>query len=223
MKSSILSRRPVSSGIVATISVWLGAALIFLLAVQLSGNFHTVIAGELYRSAQPTASELENYIQEHGIKTVINLRGQNERDWYDQETAVTQRLGVQHLDFKMSSSRILTAERADQLVALMKAAPKPILLHCLSGSDRTGIASALYSQQIAGMDASIAERQLSFYYGHIAIPYLSSAYAMDESWEKLSKHFNKDLVHAPAAMPAPSDKPSDVLMATARNDDGLDR
>jgi hypothetical protein len=39
------------------------------------------------------------------------------------------------------------------------------------------------------MDEETAEGQLSIYFGHIGIPYLSSAYAMDESWEILEDHW----------------------------------
>jgi hypothetical protein len=39
------------------------------------------------------------------------------------------------------------------------------------------------------VDEETAEEQLSLRFGHIAIPYLSSAYAMDENWENLEKTF----------------------------------
>jgi protein tyrosine/serine phosphatase len=156
--------------------------------LQLSGNFHTVIAQELYRSAQPSSAQLEDYVRDHGIKTVINLRGENETSkWYDEEVSTARRLGVRHLDFRLSASKIVSPAKIDALVTLMKTAQKPILIHCLSGADRTGLVSAIYSQQVAGLDEDIAERQLSPYYGHVAIPYLSSSYAMDISWQALEK------------------------------------
>jgi protein tyrosine/serine phosphatase len=158
--------------------------------LQLSGNFHTVIAGEFYRSAQPSSEQLADYVKAHGIKTVINLRGQNDNaSWYVQEREEAARLGVQHIDFRMSASKILSPAQADELVAIMRSAPKPILVHCLSGADRTGLVSVIYSQKVAGIDEEVAERQLSFYYGHLGIPYLSSAYAMDRSWQGLETHF----------------------------------
>ena len=155
--------------------------------LQLTGNFHEVIAGELYRSAQPTAVALENYIQSYGIKTVVNLRGQSPRDWYRDETAVTDRMGVTHLDFKMSAGRELTPEESFQLISLLRDAPKPILIHCQGGSDRTGLASVMYLQQIAKVDEETAEWQLSLVYGHVGLPFLSYAYPMDESWERFEK------------------------------------
>jgi protein tyrosine/serine phosphatase len=161
--------------------------------LQLTGNFHTVIAGQLYRSAQPSPSQLERYIRENGIKTVINLRGNSGyAKWWSEEVALSEQLGVEHVDFPMSASKILTAEKADRLVAIMRDAPKPILIHCLSGADRTGLASVLYSQQIANVTEDVAERQLSFAFGHVGIPSLSSAYAMDRSWSNFEKRHGLD-------------------------------
>lgn len=176
-----------SAGAILLIGGGIGGYLGYL---QLSGNFHTVVAHQLYRSAQPSAVQLASYVRKHGIETVINLRGENEgAKWYSDEIATARNLGVEHIDFQMSSSHVLTPERAEELLAIMKAAPKPILIHCQSGADRTGLVSVLYSQQVAGVTEDVAERQLSPYYGHVAVPYLSGTYAMDTSWAGLEKHF----------------------------------
>lgn len=160
--------------------------------LQLTGNFHSVIDGQFYRSAQPTSEELASYIQKHGIKTVINLRGTHPGNaWYDDEVATAQSLGIKHIDFGMSSSKIISPEKAERLVDLMASVPKPILIHCLSGADRSGLAAALYVRKIAGLDEARAEGQLSFYYGHVGIPVVSAAYAMDRSWEDIEAQDKK--------------------------------
>jgi protein tyrosine/serine phosphatase len=184
MTSKIWKRIGLGSGAIALL---FGA---YLGGLQLTGNFHEVLPGELYRSAQPSAADIAAYSQEHGIRTIVNLRGENDKwDWYRQELAASKEAGITHIDFKMSASKQLTMDQAHQLVALLRDAPKPILIHCLSGSDRTGLASLLYLQQIAGVDEKTAEKQLSIRYGHIGIPYLSAAYAMDETWENIEKAF----------------------------------
>ncbi|MDB6454459.1 tyrosine-protein phosphatase [Falsirhodobacter sp. 20TX0035] len=68
-------------------------------------------------------------------------------------------------------------------MALLRAAPKPVLIHCMSGADRTGLASALLLANL-NHDEDAAERQISFRYGHISIPY-TAAWPMDQSWEAL--------------------------------------
>ncbi|MFS8056556.1 tyrosine-protein phosphatase [Rhizobium sp. BR 317] len=164
----------------------------YLAALQLSDNFHVVIPGELYRSAPLSSSALETYVRDNGIRTIINLRGENKkRAWYAHEIETARRLGIEHIDFKMSASKILTPDRADQLVSILRSAPKPILIHCQSGADRTGLVAVIYSREIAGIDQKTAARQLSIVYGHIGIPYLSGAFSMDEILQNLEKHFDQ--------------------------------
>ncbi|MGN6585215.1 MAG: tyrosine-protein phosphatase [Rhizobiaceae bacterium] len=167
----------------------LGLVAAYCGVLRATGNFHVVVAGQLYRSAQPTPGELRRYIRDYGIKTVINLRGSNpDRTWYREEVAATKKMGVAHIDFRMSARHILSPARAEELVAIMRAAQKPILVHCEGGADRTGLISAIYVGEIAHEGEHAAEGQLSLFYGHIGIPYLAT-YAMDESWERLEPIF----------------------------------
>ncbi len=181
------------AGLLAAILAAPAAAFgIYLAVLHWDGNFHVVIPGELYRSAQLSPTQLETYVRENGIRSIVNLRGANSKhDWYNQEIKTAQRLGIEHIDFKMSARRIMTPDRADQLVDILRSAPKPILIHCQAGADRSGLVAVIYSQEIAGMDAKAAARQLSIAYGHIGIPYLSKTYAMDESLQTLQKHFSQ--------------------------------
>jgi uncharacterized protein (TIGR01244 family) len=160
-------------------------------AIQLTGNFSEVLPGQLYRSAQPTAGDIAFYAQRYGIKTIVNLRGsdKNKSGWYADEVAAAQKANIKLIDFRMSARRELTPEQAHRLIALLKDAPKPILIHCKSGSDRTGLVSVIYLNQIAGVDEDTAEGQLSLRFGHIGIPLFSSTYAMDRTWEDLEKTF----------------------------------
>src|SRR5262249_10308377 len=63
--------------------------------VVVGGNFHEVVPGEVYRSAQLSPQTLEGYIRARGIRTVINLRGENfDEDWYHNEKAACVRAGA---------------------------------------------------------------------------------------------------------------------------------
>jgi protein tyrosine/serine phosphatase len=167
----------------------LGLVAAYAGILRASGNFHIVIPHQLYRSAQPTPRELQRYIRDYGIRTVINLRGPNpDKAWYRDEVAVAKEAGVTHIDFRMSARHILSPARAEKLIAIMRTAQKPILVHCEGGADRSGLISAIYVSEVAHEGEYAAEGQLSLFYGHIAIPYFA-AYAMDESWERLEPVF----------------------------------
>ena len=71
------------------------------------------------------------------------------------------------------------------MIALMQTLPKPLLIHCKQGSDRTGLLAALYLASIKGVDVDTADDELSIAYGHFSVPYLSAAYPMDISWNRL--------------------------------------
>lgn len=159
---------------------------LYLVAIQLTGNFAAVVPGEAYRSNQPTPADLATYAERYKIRTVINLRGRDEKAaWYKNEAAAAKQLGLTLIDFPLRSSQRLDAKTADELVTILRDAPRPILIHCHSGADRTGLASVVYLARIAHADEETAERQLSIRYGHFGVPFFSPTYAMDESWEDM--------------------------------------
>jgi protein tyrosine/serine phosphatase len=151
----------------------------------LTGNVHVVAEGELYRSAQLNTSQLRQNLKRFHIASVINLRGENpNQDWYVAELDLTQRLNVQHFDFRMSAKENFSRDDAAKLIALMAKVPKPALIHCGAGADRTSLAAALYLAAIKKSGHDAAEAQLHFMYGHIALPFLKTN-AIDDSWERL--------------------------------------
>lgn len=164
---------------------------VYLVSIQLTGNFAAVVPGVVYRSNQPDAAEIADYKERYGIKSIINLRGREEKArWYTQEIAAAKTLGLNHIDFGMSASRELTPQEARQLTAILRDVPKPVLIHCRSGADRTGLASVIYLNRIANVDEDTAERQLSIRFGHFGVPFFSPTYAMDETWERIEDEPN---------------------------------
>jgi protein tyrosine/serine phosphatase len=89
--------------------------------------------------------------------------------------AASQSLGIMHMDFRMKASREMTDAQAKELIELMRHAPKPLLVHCNAGADRSGLASALYVAAIAKGEEAAAERQLSLRYGHVPLWFRESA------------------------------------------------
>jgi protein tyrosine/serine phosphatase len=156
------------------------AAAGFYAYLQWDDNFHVVEPGVFYRSAQPEGEELRAMIQRHHIRTVLNLRGPNPgRDWYDDELRVSRQEDIHHLDYALSAEQPLTVAQMNEVLRMIEQAPKPILVHCHGGSDRSGLVSALY-QTARGKPPAEVDHQLSLIYGHF--PYLwSKSGAMDRS------------------------------------------
>jgi protein tyrosine phosphatase (PTP) superfamily phosphohydrolase (DUF442 family) len=146
------------------------------------GNFHAVSAGVLYRSAQVDKADLEWAAREHGVKSVLNLRGANPgAPWYDEEVAAARNLGLAHFDYGISAHRVVTGKQIAEILDIVRHAPKPLLVHCKSGSDRTGLVAALYRYALGSASPEEADQELSLLYGHF--PYLTSrSVAMDDSF-----------------------------------------
>jgi protein tyrosine/serine phosphatase len=175
----------------------------YFAAIQLTGNFSAVTPGELYRSAQLTPADIDAHVQKYGIRTIINLRGENKgQPWYEAEVKESDRLKVGHLDYGMSARHALSQAQATALIAMMEKAEKPVLIHCKDGADRTGLASALYLAVVKKEDPKVAEAQLSLRYGHISLPFIPE-YAMDRSFEALEPTLRTSWGSAPAAGRAP--------------------
>lgn len=150
------------------------------LFIHHDGNFHAVEPRLVYRSAQPSADELRQLVAAHGIKTVLNLRGDNTgKPWYDEEVSTVREIGIQHLNLRMSAYQVLSVQQMDEIVRLIQQAPKPLLIHCESGSDRTGLVAALYLLS-NGQPATLASQELGARFGHLPVLKPRSA-AMDQS------------------------------------------
>jgi protein tyrosine/serine phosphatase len=160
--------------------------------LQASGNFHVVADGKLYRSAQPSAGDLAAYAKTYGVKSVINLRGAHPGEpWYDDEMRASNELGLRHIDLALSARRELTPAQISSLKEAFSEAPAPILVHCKSGADRTGLAAALFLLEIERVPAAAAASQLSVLYGHW--PYFpSKSAAMDRTFEQEAEKWRSE-------------------------------
>ena len=146
----------------------------------LYGNFHKVDK-DLYRSAQLFSFNMPYYIEKHNIKSILNLRGDSRKQWYKDELRISKEYNVTHYDYGIGDRRINSMEDMLNIVKIMKDAPKPLLIHCKAGADRTSLVSALYLHAIK--HDKDAQKAISVLYGHF--PWLGSkTVAMDKSFEK---------------------------------------
>jgi protein tyrosine phosphatase (PTP) superfamily phosphohydrolase (DUF442 family) len=197
---------PLKSKICRTLAV-----MVILFALSSAGfvahlaarhNFHSVAAGRLYRSGQLDGNSLAEVIREQGIKTVVNLRGKySGTDWYDDEISTARRFGVRHFDFNLSASSEVTDEQMERILATIEHSPKPVLIHCKNGADRSGLVGALYLYGVERQSAGDAGHQLAFFWGHIPFLFWHDTVAMDRSYWRYVSH------HAPKAYPDMADIP----------------
>jgi len=104
-------------------------------------NFHWVAPGEAARMAQPWAGGYRRFLARRGIRGIVNLRGRNDDlSWWRKETA----LGVAHFDAMLDSRKLPTREMLTRLMTAFAQAPRPFVVKCSGGQDRTALAMALY-------------------------------------------------------------------------------
>lgn len=165
--------------------------------VFLGDNFHTVVPGKIYRGAQPAPEDLESLKKNHGIRTVVNLRGLcNGLDWYHDQVRVVQRLEMNQEDICFSAGRIPPAQELRRFVKVLDEGEYPMFLHCRRGSDRTGIACAVIALLQENSKLADARRALHWRYGHLAVGrpgYLDQFLDFYEDWLK-----EREKTHTPA-------------------------
>jgi protein tyrosine/serine phosphatase len=160
--------------------MWLGTCV----GLRLSDNVHVVESGLAVRSGQLWPGELEMVIADYQIRSIISLvPAEPEQSWYRDEIAVSAARGVSRYEMPLTAGSELTSDQLRNLVALLREAPKPVLIHSKSGADRSGLAAAIFQYAIASRSADEAGRQLSIRYGHL--PYIwSGTAAMDASFKR---------------------------------------
>src|SRR5262245_21605521 len=89
--------RGIVLGLVAAVAVEAGS-------VFLGRNWHDLLPGAAYRSAQLTPDQLAAAVHEHAIRTVVNLRGTcPTADWYLDESRATSDVDVGQEDVTLSA------------------------------------------------------------------------------------------------------------------------
>jgi protein tyrosine/serine phosphatase len=122
-------------------------------------NFHWVVPGEAARAAQAWAGGIKGFLKRRGIKAVINLRGRNDDlGWWKNETKAAEAAGAAHIDAMLDSRKLPTRAMLAGLMAAFETAPRPFMLKCSGGQDRTSLAAALYLIHRGGWGAMEAAK-----------------------------------------------------------------
>ncbi|MGD0585921.1 MAG: dual specificity protein phosphatase family protein [Oryzomonas sp.] len=164
--------------ILFSIIIPLIGAAIYALFVTEQDNFHQITKGEAYRSAQMDRDKLMYCLRNYHIRSILNLRGKDLlENWYIDELKISEECNVIHYDVSLSAYAEPTKEETQILMNIIKAAPRPILIHCQAGADRTGLVAAMWKVIVDKESKGEASKQLSILYGHLP---LGPAFAMDQ-------------------------------------------
>lgn len=148
---------------------WLNSLLVDHAVLRISWrNWGVVEAGRLYRSNHPLPWQLAQAQRRHGLRTVLNLRGHRPICGSDVlGRARAEALGLVHADAPFESRGAPQRDRILRLAALFAELPEPILIHCKSGADRTGLVAGIWLL-LQGRPVDSAIAQLHWRFGHIA-------------------------------------------------------
>ncbi|MCS6890500.1 MAG: tyrosine-protein phosphatase [Rhodovarius sp.] len=147
---------------------WLDALIMDHGALRLFWtNLGTVMPGRAYRSNHPLPMTLRRLVRRHGIRSIVNLRGRDPRmGAYILSSAEARRLGLVQLDLRMGAKTAPPVALIEQLAEELPRLPEPILIHCKSGADRSGLVAAVWLL-LQGRPPAEAAAQLSLRHGHI--------------------------------------------------------
>lgn len=90
----------------------------------------------LYRSEQPSQVDFIQ-LEKIGIKSVLNLR------FNHNDLKLKNNSHLMYLHYPLKTTKI-TETNIIELLSIIRDTPKPILIHCKHGADRTGIVIAFY-------------------------------------------------------------------------------
>ena len=91
---------------------------------------------DVYRSEQPTRQGFEE-ARAKGIKSIVNLRHDHS------DAALVEGLGFELVEIPMRAWSVSEEDIVKALRAI-QAVPKPVLVHCQYGADRSGVVLAMY-------------------------------------------------------------------------------
>ena len=128
-------------------------------------NLGVVAEGKVYRSAQPDYQGVKRLFGRDG--SVLDLEDNSDGEAAAREIWM-KNFGLKYFKLRVNVLSNMTVEDFDLIVETLKnPANQPILVHCQSGADRTGVACAAYRMAVDGWTLAEAWEELQCYGGGI--------------------------------------------------------
>jgi protein tyrosine/serine phosphatase len=132
-------------------SIALVATAVYVYHVHINYRFMTITEGKVYKSGAMPPEKLTKVVQRHHIKTVIDLRQEEEKESIAAEHAAMTAIGVRHVN--IPSHQAPLPKTVEQYLAVMDdPAVFPVLIHCHHGVSRAVLFSALYRMEYEGWE-----------------------------------------------------------------------
>ncbi|WP_179320455.1 dual specificity protein phosphatase family protein [Winogradskyella helgolandensis] len=146
-------------GLLVLAIVLIGAAK-FYYDVNLNYNFKAITEGKVYKSGVIPPDELEDYISEHNIKSVIDLRYPGTNDLINNpeipEQLTREKEAIEKIDnvnyYNVGSRQVPDQPTVDKFLEIMDNDDNyPVLIHCYHGEGRAPLFSAIYQMEYEDM------------------------------------------------------------------------
>lgn len=143
------------------------------------------LSPELYRSGQPGDDGFKA-LEKLGLKSILNLRE------YHSDADEAEHTELHLYRIKLAAGSV-TREELMNCLLVISGAPKPILVHCWHGSDRTGIVCAAYRIVMQGWKSEKAlEELMDERFGHHRSYYSNLAELIRTTdWKAFKAEFRK--------------------------------
>lgn len=127
-------------------------------------NFDRV-GPDVYRGNQPGPKRVKAWADK-GIRAILSLRGPSNQAFYALEKEAADNLGIQFEAVRLNARMASPSSEFIALFDHFRTLPKPWVMHCKSGADRAGLASAIYVMWSGGTIED-ARAHLSWRYLHL--------------------------------------------------------
>ena len=144
------SKKRIALVVLLVVLVFVGK---YVYDVNINHNFETITEGKVYKSGVIPPNEIESYVKQHHIKSIVDLRFPGTADLVnnpeipqeliDEKEAIAKIKGVNY--FNNGSDQVPKPENLKTFFKIMDNPDNyPVLIHCYHGVGRAEMYSAIY-------------------------------------------------------------------------------
>lgn len=124
------------------------------------------ISPGVFRGNQPTHERFET-LKANGLKSVLNLRGASASAHYYVEQESCEQLGLTLVNANLHARRAASRTEILRVIDAFATIEHPFIMHCKSGADRAGFASAMYLLEVEKRTVAEARKMMSVRFVHL--------------------------------------------------------